>query len=485
MDHENQKVIRSQVGRVILLATALFFLLLSGVLVLRERIPQERLSRIEDLIARGETADARRYIARIDDEALAERYSVRCDYAEAETAFAAGDYAAALEKYANAGSYADAEAKAARCSYLLADALFASGDYDGAAAAFAALGAYEDAPERASECLYQKALAYDSAGAVSEAAELYEQLGLYRDSAERLRLLAVAVTGIEDAEEALTVMRGLSREDREHMLALSRVRDSLPAGVIAVGFYHTVGLLPDGGVVACGDNSFGQCDTAALHDVVAVAAGAYHTVALHSDGSVSAVGRATEGQCATADWRGVVAVAAADYATFGLTRQGTLLCCGVNNYAEPSAWSALRAVAGGSYNLAALRTDGSVWSYPTLKGLDALKGAEVLAVNTGYAVAALADGSVVSTNFDLSAWSDIVALSASGTAILGLDSRGCVSAHFFRSGDALDFSAVTDAVAIAAGGTHFAVVHADGSVSVFGENAHGEAETASWTLKLS
>jgi len=251
-----------------------------------------------------------------------------------------------------------------------------------------------------------------------------------------------------------------------------------------VGFYHTVGLQRDGTVVACGDNSYGQCDVGALHGVTAVAAGAYHTVALHSDGTVSAVGRSSEGQCETATWRNVTAIAAADYATFGLTADGTLLCIGVNSYTVPSQWSELTAVAGGSYNLAALRADGSVWTHPALKGTDALRGAEVLAVNTGYAVAATGDGKVVATSGEAFDWHDIVALSASGTAILGLDAEGRVHARFFREGDSLDFSSVTDAVAIDAGGTHFAVAFSDGSVRVFGQNAHGEANTAGWSLAV-
>ena len=76
----------------------------------------------------------------------------------------------------------------------------------------------------------------------------------------------------------------------------------------------------------------------------------------------------------------------------------------------------------------------------------------------------------------------MLAVSASGTAILGLDLQGRVLAHFFRAGDAVDFSSFTDVRAIAAGGTHFALVLDDGSVKVLGENSRGEAETADWDL---
>ena len=296
--------------------------------------------------------------------------------------------------------------------------------------------------------------------------------------------LAITVTGISDGEEALSSFRGMSRELREKMERLSVTREKLPQGVIAVGFYHTVGLRADGSVVACGDNSFSQCAVEDLHDVTAVAAGAYHTLALHSDGTVSAVGRSSEKQCDTLLWRDVTAIAASDYASFGLRSDGTLLCTGFYDYSEPESWSGLTAVAGGSYNLAALRSDGTVWTYPKLKNADALRGCVGLAVNTGCVTGVMKDGSVAASFFDLSGWDDVVALSESGTAILGLRADGRVLAHFLRQSDAIDFSSVTDAVALAAGGTHFAVVRADGSVRVFGANGHGEAETAGWTLAV-
>ena len=484
MDRFDQKNMRRRVARTLLVSTLVFFLLLGGAFYLQREIPLRRLARIEALLDAGDYAAARPLTERVDDEALAEGFRARCDYLEGVQLMDSGRWAEARELLANAGSYADAAERVQTCSYALAEALLADGEYDAAAEAFASLGGYGDAADRALGCRYEKALALEEGGDAAGAAEIYEHLGSYRDSAVRLRRLAVVVTGISDGEEALEVLHGLSREDREKMLALKTVRESLPHGVLAVGFYHTVGLQADGTVVACGDNSCGQCDVGALHGVSAVAAGAYHTVALHADGTVSALGRNSEGECNTAEWRNVTAIAAADYATFGLTRDGTLLCTGVNDYTEPSQWSGLGDVAGGSYNLAALREDGSVWSYPALKGLDALRGAEAIDVNTGYAVAVMADGRAMSTAFDLSAWHDIVAVSASGTAILALDAEGRICAHFFRQSDAVDFSSVSGAVAIAAGGTHFAVVLSDGSVRVFGENAHGEAETGGWTLKV-
>ena len=483
MDTE-QKNFRRSVFALILLATALFFALGLGVFVLSRRIPQQRLDRIETLLAEGETDEARRYAARLGDETLADSFLARCDYRDAETAFARGDWDAARAFYAAAGGWEDSADKVKLCDYRKAEDLVSSGALEEAEAAFAALGGYSDAADRALDCRYERAAALESAGDLSGAAALFDTLGAHRDAEARTMRLAITVTGIGDGEEALSTFRGMSRELREKMERLSVTRERLPQGVIAVGFYHTVGLRADGSVVACGDNSCGQCAVENLHDVTAVAAGAYHTLALHSDGTVSAVGRSSESQCDTAAWRDVTAIAASDYASFGLRSDGTLLCTGFYDYSEPESWSGLSAVAGGSYNLAALRSDGTVWTYPKLKNAAALRGCVGLAVNTGCVTGVMKDGSVVSSFFDLSGWDDVVALSESGTAILGLRADGRVLAHFLRESDAIDLSSVSDAVAIAAGGTHFAIVRADGSVRVFGENKHGEAETAGWTLAV-
>ena len=482
MDKE-QKNLRRSVLLLITAATVLFLAAIYGVSLLRERIPQRRLEKIEALLDGGDTASARQLIGRVDDEAAAENFLARCDYLDAEKAFAQGDWSLAREFYASAGSWEDSADKVRMCDYNRAEELLSAGSFEEAETLFSSLGGYSDAADRALGCRYERAAALENAGDLSGAAALFETLGSYLDAKDRLLRIAKSATNISNDEEALAAFRGMSPELREKMAALGAVRDALPQNVIGVGFYHTVGLCEDGSVVACGDNSCGQCDVSALHDVTAVAAGAYHTVALHRDGTVSAVGRSSEKQCDTSSWRDIVAVAASDYATFGMTKDGGLLCTGFYDYREPESWSGLAAVAGGSYNLAALRADGTVWIYPKLKDTESLRGCVSLAVNTGYAVGVMPDGSAVSSVFDLSSWQDVTAVSASGTAILGLDIRGRVLSYFFRESDAVDFSSFRDVRAIAAGGTHFALVLSDGSVRVLGENAHGEAGTEGWILK--
>lgn len=264
--------------------------------------------------------------------------------------------------------------------------------------------------------------------------------------------------------------------------ALAEKREALPRGIVAVGFYHTAALKNDGTVLACGDDSFGQCQVSAWHSVKQICAGAYHTVGLLEDGTVIAAGRNDEGQCDVGDWRDIVAVTAADWATFGLKRDGTVVACGFNDYYMLDDWTKITAISGGSYALAALREGGD-----TLLSHESARSEELhelvdIAVNTGYAVGLRADGSAVCAAAELSDWTDIIAAAASANAVLGLDAQGRVHAAFFRAGEEYDVSALRDIRAMAAGGTHYAFVTESGDVITLGENEHGECETGAWKL---
>ena len=119
---------------------------------------------------------------------------------------------------------------------------------------------------------------------------------------------------------------------------------------------------------------------------------------------------------------------------------------------------------------------------PHVSGADALGHLADLALSSGYAAGLRADGRVAATAFSVEEWKNVLSLSAGTTALLALDADGRVLAHFFRAVDAVDFSGIENAVAIAAGATHFAVLLADGSVRVLGDNSHGQADTAGWNL---
>ncbi len=466
----------------LLITTLLFFAAVGGALLLHRQMPVIREKRLIAALEQGDLTQARELAARLGDEEKAHAYLVQCDYREALALMDEARWEEADALLSAAAGYEDAAERRTECAYQIALSLADEGRWDEAEARFLALSGYRDALERYDTCRFRRAQALEAEGSVSAAAALYSQLGDYPGAQERLTAMATAVTGIEDPAAAVAALQGQTPEELAHMAALSEQREALPRGVVAVGFYHTLGLCADGSVLACGDNSFGQCEVAAFHDAKAVAAGAYHSLILHADGTVSAVGRGTEGQCAVSGWKNVVQIAAGDYASFGLCSDGTLLCTGYNDYSVPESWRGLRFVTAGSYHVAALRQDGGAWVDPVLQGGDALQGLVDLAVNTGFGVGVLADGSVVGSAFSPEGWDDILAVSASGTVVLGLRADVRVLCHAFRDRDRLPLEAVTDAVAVAAGGTHSAVVLRDGSVLVFGDTDRGQGDTGSWKL---
>ena len=479
---KNETESRPQVLRLLIRTSIGVLLLLLIALLLVKAAPMLRQRQLDAALTAGDFEKARRLAEKFDDE---EKTAIlqRCSYREARALEQQGALADAAERYAEAGSYADAAERNRSCRYALAEALAADERWAEAAEAFRALGSYTDAADRVTACRYALAHSLLHEGRYQEAAELFEALGSYGESPEMLRRAVCALTGIEDPDAAMAAYRGVSLESLNEQAAMNEQREALPAGVIDLGFYHTVGLGADGRVLACGDNSCGQCEVGGWEEVSAVAAGGWHTAALLADGRVVCTGRNDEHQCDTADWRGVVAIAAGDYATFGLCEDGTLLSTGYLDYDEIRDWTKMRSLCAGSYNVAAQREDGSLWFYPLMPGTERLGAVRSLAVNTGYAVGVREDGSAVCTACELD-WQQVLTVSAGSTAILALRSDGSVAAHFFRAYDAIDFSGVHDAVAVAAGGTHFAVVHADGSVEVFGRSAEGQADTALWQLAV-
>ena len=473
---------RKTLLRVILAATLVFALALGLLLTALAFAERERPARIERALRLGNTARAEGLIARLPEGEERTAYENRCRMIEADALARSGDYRGAAALYASLGSFEGAEEACRAALYELAAQELEAGDYAAAQRRFDALGTFRDAEEQAGRARLAEARALAAEGRVYDAFLLANRLGAL-DEAHKLALeLAERICGERDLEKALAVAQDLSSEELARRAALKARREALPRGIVDAGFFHTVALKSDGTVLACGDDSFGQCGVESWQGVKAVCAGAYHSVALFEDGTVAAVGRDTEGQCRTQDWRGIVAVAAADWATFGLRSDGTVLACGFNDYGMLEDWPAVERISGGSYALAALRADGTALISHESARSEALKELVDIAVNTGFAVGLREDGTAVCAAADLSAWHDLVAVDASANVILGLDAQGRVYAHFFRDGAGADFSAPGDVAAMAAGGTHCVFVRADGSLAAWGENARGECEVAGWDL---
>lgn len=473
---------RGKILSVILAATLVFALVLGGAFAAVGAARRARPARIEAALAQGDAARAEKLIARLSDGEEKTEYENRCRMLEAAALMESGDWSGAAAVYAALGSYEGAEEGCREALYRLAGDELAAGDFDAAQRRYAALGSYRDAAQHALRAQLGKAEAMASQGQIHDAFLLMTKLGELPEARERALDLAEQICGRRDLEAALAVAQDLSAEELQRRVELKARREALPRGIVDVGFAHTAAKKSDGTVVACGDNTYGQCEVESWRGVKAVCAGAYHTAALLEDGTVAAVGRNDEGQCETSDWRDIVAVAAADYATFGLKADGTVVACGYNDYYMLSDWPRVTRISGGSYVLAALREDGDALLSHESARSEELTGLVDIAVNTGYAVGLREDGTAVCAAADLSAWHDLVAVSASSNCILGLDARGGVSAYFFRGGAGEGFAAPGDTVAMAAGGTHCAFVRADGTVSAWGENDCGECDVAGWDL---
>ena len=177
--------------------------------------------------------------------------------------------------------------------------------------------------------MYKNAQEYEQNGEIAKAAIAYVKAGNFKDAHEKSFALWNDVA----------------------------VRETISAGDA-----HTVGLKPDGTVVAVGWNNYGQCDVSEWTDIVAISAGYSHTVRLKSDGTVVAVGDNEDGQCVVSEWTDIVAVAAGSYHTVGLKSDGTVVAVG-DNYSgqcDVSEWTDIVAISAGYSHTVGLKSDGTV-----------------------------------------------------------------------------------------------------------------------------
>jgi hypothetical protein len=227
--------------------------------------------------------------------------------------------------------------------------------------------------------------------------------------------------------------------------------------LVAAGSRHTVGLKPDGTVVAVGDNASGQCNVGGWINIVQVAAGNKHTVGLRSDGTVVAVGDNSYGQCdvGSRSWTGIVQVAAGNKHTVGLRSDGTVVAVGDNAYGQCNVvgWTNIVQVAAGYWHTVGLKPDGTV--------------------------VAVGDNTYGQCN--VSGWTNITQVATSGWHTVGLRFDGIVFGVGDNPSGQCNFYGWTNIVLIAAGYYHTVGLESDGTVVTVGQNDYGQRNVGGWT----
>ncbi len=433
------------------------------------------------LIDRGEYQKAEKLIKSLDDEAAAEELMKRNYFACGAANENSGNLDEAIQLYQAAGDYTGAEAAWQSAVYKQAKMYEADGDYREASETYASLGVYSDALERSEACSYSYALERYEYGYYEESMRLFYALGSYEDAAEYARLSAAALSDNEGAGDLVSLLVGLTDEQLDERARLKEARESLPHGILATGHLHTVALKDDGTVLAAGSNRSGQGNVSEWSNVIALAAGAYHTVGLLSDGTVVACGSNKYGQCDVGDWHDITAIYAGAYNTVGLQSDGTIVSTGYATY-QTMKWHDVTDLSVGDYALCGVMENGQPLTtadelvnddYFDLVSIDAA---------TANSAGLKADGTVVAVGLDTSGLTNVLAIDCTTNGLFALDDSGNVTALFFRERDAIDVSAWGNIVAVSASATHVVAVTADGRVLAEGLNNRGQCNTDDWVL---
>ena len=214
----------------------------------------------------------------------------------------------------------------------------------------------------------------------------------------------------------------------------------------AGGIGHSVGVIYDGTVEACGGNGFGQCNVDSWSDITAVTCTAGATLGLRKDGTVLYTGKIpfNKDACSTygthpSKWTNVKAIAGCRHNTdhaVGLLNDGKVIAFGCNEDGQCNVtnWCDIIEISVQPALTAGVRKDGTVvvcGKDATIKDIVA-KWTNIEHLYKGIGEQSLIglkyDGTVVSTDsdktFDMSNWKGIIDISVGTTCIAGLMGNG-------------------------------------------------------------
>lgn len=473
---EQKKFIRRAVAAA--LASAVLLFAAGGILI---RSYPEMTARAAAAAARkGNYDGAFEKLARIDAQ-LYPQTEMSGRFRVAQAMLENGEYDKAQEMFSALEDYENSADMVLECRLRHAKELTEQSRFTEAADILLDILYYSDARQAYNECRYLYAMDEYSRGSWLIAAQTLWSIREYKDASALASRITLEATGSSDVEAAIGSTADYSPEQLQHMAILAEQLEDLRDGSLAVGFSHTVGLRSDGTVVACGDNSFGQCDVSGWSGVIQIAAGAHHTAALLRDGTVVACGDNSLGQCEVSEWRDVVKIAATDYDTAALLRDGTVVTCGNSDLSAVEGWYDVSDIFAGTYSLGCLYSGGYILS--THESGKAAQGIYAsAAASSGYIIALGPDGSVFTTADAGREWDDVLSVYASPSAVGAITSGGKADVDFFRDTPLPQLPEDKAAVSMALGGSHCAVLYDDGTVFAFGSSDCGQCETGSWNL---
>jgi len=264
---------------------------------------------------------------------------------------------------------------------------------------------------------------------------------------------------------------------------------------IAGGGRHTVGIRPDGTVVATGNNDDGQCNVDGWTDIGFVAAGFSHTVGFEEGGTVVATGNNDDGQCNVGGWTEIGLVVAGDWHTVGLRNDGSVVATGKSDQGQCDilGWAGIQQVAAGGAHTIGLREDGAVVATGNNDDGQCNVGGwtDIALIVAGYAhtVGLKDDGHVVATGnndegqCNVDGWTNIQLVAAGRAHTIGLREDGTVVATGRNNEGQCIVSGWTNIVQVSAGSWHTLGLKDCGTVVATGNNDNGQCDVGGWILE--
>jgi hypothetical protein len=265
--------------------------------------------------------------------------------------------------------------------------------------------------------------------------------------------------------------------------------------IIAAGGRHTVGIRPDGTVIATGNNDDGQCNVDGWTTITQVAAGFSHTVGLEEDGTVVATGNNDDGQCNVEGWTDIGLVVAGDWHTVGLENDNTVVATGKSDEGQCDVlgWTGIQMIAAGGAHTVGLESGGTVVATGRNDeeqcNVDGWMDIQQVAAGYAHTVGLEEDGTVVATGennegqCNVDGWTNIQQVAAGHAHSVGLKEDGTVVATGRNDEGQCDVGGWTNIVQVIAGAWHTVGLKDCGTVVATGNNDDGECDVGGWILE--